>query len=207
MNRLFARLIAALLMVFVLELRAEPPAISAANGNPSPALRDAVILIIRHAEKPESGFELSAAGRMRAEAYVDYFSNLTLDSLPLKPDYLCATADSAGSHRPRLTLEPLSKALGLKIDARYKDKDFQKLADEILSKPHGKRILIAWHHGEIANLARALGAEPDNLLPDGKWPNDVFCWLLELRYDHNGRLIPGATKRINERLMPGDANH
>lgn len=194
-------------MLLAGELRAQSsPAASVTSSRPSPALRDAVILIIRHAEKPESGVGLSAAGQQRAEAYVNYFQNLALDSQPLKPDYLFATADSKESHRPRLTLEPLSKALGLKIDDRFKNKNFAELADELRSKPHGKRILIAWHHGEIAELAQALDAHPGGLLPEGKWPAEVYCWMLELRYDHDGRLIPGETKRINEHLMPGDAN-
>src|SRR5665213_3932729 len=93
-----------------------------ADGEP---LRDAVVLIIRHAEKPESGYELSPAGHERAAAYVKYFKNFTIDGKPLHLDRLIAAADSMGSHRPRLTLEPLSQALGLPIDTRFKDKDFQ----------------------------------------------------------------------------------
>ena len=171
----------------------------------SSALKNAVVLIIRHAEKPDSGYDLSPAGYQRADAYPGYFKGLAMDSKPLKLDYVFATADSKGSHRPRLTVEPLGRALGLQIDTRFTNKKFQDMVDEIQTKDHGRHILICWHHGEIPNLVRALGADPDKLLPEGKWPNEVFGWMLELRYDENGRLMPGETKRINEKLMPGDS--
>jgi hypothetical protein len=171
----------------------------------SPALKNAVVFIIRHAEKPDSGCDLSPAGYQRADAYPGYFKGLTMDSKPLKLDYVFAMADSKGSHRPRLTVEPLGKALGLQIDTRFANKKFQDMVDEIQTKDHGRRILICWHHGEIPNLVRALGADPDKLLPEGKWPNDVFGWMLQLRYDENGRLIPSETKRTNEKLLPGDS--
>jgi len=167
-------------------------------------LKDAIILIIRHAEKPDSGQGLSPAGQQRAEACVHYFKNFQVDAKPLKLDCLFATADSKGSQRPRLTLEPLGNALGLKIDSRFKNKNFRELADEIQFKNHGKSILICWHHGEIPALLQALGADPAKLLPGAKWPDQEFGWVIQLRYDDEGRLIPGETRRLNENLMPGD---
>jgi hypothetical protein len=175
------------------------------DTNGYPALKDAVILIIRHAEKTASGDELSPEGYKRAEAYVNYFKNYKVDGKPLKLDYLYAAADSKNSKRVRLTVEPLSKATGLKLDNRFANKKFQGMVDELQSTSHGHEILICWHHGQIANLVKALGADPDTLLPKGKWPDDVFNWVLELHYDGNGRLIPSETKRVNEHLMPGDA--
>ena len=94
--------------------------------------------------------------------------------------------------------------VGLTIDSQFKDKDFQELANEIQSKPHGQAILISWHHGEIPSLMRSLGANPAAVIPKAKWPEDVFGWLIELRYDADGRLV--ETRRINEKLMPDDAN-
>jgi hypothetical protein len=168
------------------------------------ALKDAVILIIRHAEKPGEGRELSPAGELRAAAYVQYFTNYTVDAKPLNLDCLIAAADSAKSRRPRLTLEPLSKSLGLKIASPFKDKQFDEMAHDLQTTPHGKRILICWHHGKIPELAQALGADPGKLLPGGRWPDDEFGWVLQLRYDHDGHLIADQTKRINENLMPDD---
>jgi hypothetical protein len=191
--------------LFVLVISATGFAEPSAAGKSS-ALQNAVILIIRHAEKPASGFGLSAAGELRSKAYVNYFKNFTntLDGLPLKFSYIFATADSKGSHRPRLTVEPTSRALGLAVDSRFKDKDFQELANELRFKPHGQAILIAWHHGEIPALVRALGADPETVIPNAKWPEDIFGWVIELRYNAAGRLV--EARRINENLMPDDSN-
>ena len=184
-----------------------PVAVAAAQAQKaSPGLKNAVILIIRHAEKPDAGNGLSLAGKQRAEAYVNYFKNFELDSQPLRLDYLFAAANSRESHRPRLTLEPLGQALGLRIDDRFKDKQSQELVREVQSKPPGTHILICWHHGEIPQLVRALGADPGKLLHHAQWPAEVFGWMLQLRYDEDGRLIPTETKRILENLMPGDVD-
>ena len=51
---------------------------------------------------------------------------------------------------------------------------------------------------------RSLGANPAAVIPKAKWPEDVFGWLIELRYDADGRLI--ETRRIKEKLIPDDSN-
>lgn len=172
------------------------------NRKPN-APKDTVILIIRHAEKPDTGWSLSSLGEARALAYVQYFKNFTIDGRGLKLDLLFATADSAGSHRPRLTLEPIAAALGLTIDHRFSNHQFLGLAREIQNLPPGSDILICWHHGTIPGLLSALGADPKKLLPNGQWPDEVFGWLIQLRYDDTGRLM--ETKRISENLTPADS--
>ena len=56
--------------------------------------------------------------------------------------------------------------------------------------------LIAWHHGKLAKLLADLGADTTTLLPDGDWPDNVYDWLIVLRYDADGRL--SEAKRIVE---------
>jgi hypothetical protein len=173
------------------------------SGEANP-LSDATILIIRHAEKPAAGLGLDPEGQARAEAYVRYFQNFRVGPEVLRFDYLVAADDSEHSQRSRLTLEPLARAIGLKPDLRFQAKRPQDLAEELRSRAHGKNILICWHHREIPDLLRALGADPERLLPHGEWPAQQFGWVLQLRYDHEGRLIQGKTRRIKEHLMPGD---
>jgi hypothetical protein len=176
---------------------------AAPDAVPSSPLKNAVILIIRHAEKPDEGSGLIADGEARARAYVNYFKNFSVNGQPLKLTWLFVAADSKKSQRPRLTIEPTSEALGLPMDSRFKDKNFQGLADEIQSQPHGTGILIVWHHEKIPDLLQALGADPGKVIPNSKWPEDVFGWLIELRYDEKGQL--SEIKRINEKLMPDDS--
>lgn len=161
-------------------------------------LADATVVIIRHGEKPESGIGLSPAGEKRAQAYSAYFRHLTLDGHPFQPDMLIATADSKNSARERLTLQPLSQALGLPIDLRFGNKDLTGLTKALRTEPHGKAVLIAWHHGKLSQLIKALGADPSSLLPDGQWPDDVFDYMVVLRFDHKGKLIPGSAELIHE---------
>ena len=167
--------------------------------------KDAVVLIIRHAEKPDTGSGLSPAGQQRAEAYTHYFRDFTVDSKRLSPDAVFAAKDSKGSQRPRLTVEPFATAEKLRIDTRFRSDQSAELSVALRATEQGKRILISWHHTDIPDLLRALGAKPKSLLPRGKWPDPVFDWVILLSYDQDGHLIPASARRINEHLMPGDS--
>ncbi|MDP9017982.1 MAG: flagellar basal body-associated protein FliL [Candidatus Eremiobacteraeota bacterium] len=168
----------------------------------SQGLAGTTVLIVRHAEKPDSGTGLTAAGEQRARAYVAYFSNFTFNGKSARPDYLIAAADSHASQRPRLTIEPLSHALHLQIEQNFADKQFAQLASELQNGKHGKTVLIAWHHGEIPALMRALGVDPTTVLPAKKWPANVFGWVVAIHYNHRGQ--PRRAILIHENLMPDD---
>jgi hypothetical protein len=167
--------------------------------------KNSVVLIIRHAENGGPGRDLAPRGKERAEAYKNYFLNFTVDSKRLEPAVVFAAKDSKQSHRPRLTLEPFAKAAKLKIDARFGNNQSTELAAALRTTEQGKVILISWRHGDIPDLLRALGAKPEALLPRGKWPGSVYDWVILLSYDHDGRLITGSSKRINEHLLPNDS--
>lgn len=172
--------------------------------------KNANILLVRHAEKPDQGVDLAPAGQARAQAYIAYFQNYLINAQPIKLSYLFAAKDSHESHRPRLTLEPLSLALNLSIDAKHADACYQDVKDDIFNnaKYDESNILICWHHGEILQLAHALVGDRSQLPPQAnwpvKWPGDVFGWLLQVSYDANGNLIPKQTFCINQRLMYDD---
>jgi hypothetical protein len=167
--------------------------------------KNAVVLIIRHAEDGGPGRALAPRGHERAEAYKNYFLNFSVDSKRLEPEVVFAAKDSKQSHRPRLTVEPFAKAAKLKIDAHFGNNQSADVAANLRANQQGKVILISWRHGDIPSLLRALGAKPEELLPRGKWPGAVYDWVILLSFDQNGRLIPGSTKRINEHLLPGDS--
>jgi len=173
-----------------------------AAGDSTSGLADATVLIVRHGEKPDGGTGLSPEGEARAQAYVAYFQPFMLDGTPFRPDMLVASTDSKNSARERLTLTPLSEALKLPIDQRFADKDVKALVAALATETHGKSILIAWHHGELGKLIKAFGADSKTLLPNGKWPGDVFNWVVVLRFDHAGHLVPGSARVIEEKL-PG----
>jgi hypothetical protein len=189
--------------LFIAVLFASTALTSAADAQDG--LKDAVVLIIRHAEDGGPGHDLAPRGHERAEAYKNYFLNFTVDSKRLEPDVVLAAKDSKQSHRPRLTVEPFARAAKLKIDTRFGNSQSAELAATLRANHQGKVILISWRHGNIPDLLRALGAKPKSFLPNGKWPNSVYDWVILLSYDQSGRLLPGSSKRINEHLLPGDS--
>ena len=195
MTFMHRRLFTAILFAFALTLVAH------AQDGP----KNSVVLIIRHAEDADSGHGISPRGEARAEAYKNYFLNLNVDSKRLEPTVILAANDSKKSHRPRLTVEPFAKAAKLPIDTRFGNNQSAELATALRETQHGKVILICWRHGHIPDLLRALGANPENFLPRGKWPGSVYNWVLLLSYDQDGHLIPSSSRRINEHLMPGDS--
>jgi hypothetical protein len=167
--------------------------------------KNSVMLIIRHAEDAGTGHGLSARGQERAKAYKNYFINFTVNSKRLEPNAVVVAADSKQSHRPRLTVAPFAKAANVPIDNRFANKQPADLAAELRANYQGKVILVCWHHGQIPSLLRALGAAPEMFLPNGKWPRDVFDWVIMVSFDENGRIIPEGTRRISEHLLQGDS--
>src|ERR1700727_1751985 len=112
-----------------------------------PGLAGTTLLIIRHAEKPQDegagGPGLTPPGEARARAYATYFRDFAVDGKALHIDTLVATADSASSMRPRLTVEPFSRASGLPLQQPFKNKDVKGLASWLASGAPHPPVLIA----------------------------------------------------------------
>jgi hypothetical protein len=113
---------------------------------------------------------------------------------------LIASRGTPNSDRPELTLKPLSAAIGVPINTHFANHDVKDLAGMLRSTAHGKHILIAWHHGHICKLIRALGGDPCDILPKPKckWPKSVYDWVIELSYGEDGRLV--NERKITENL-------
>ncbi len=167
-------------------------------------LASATILVIRHAEKPESGDGLTPAGEARAAAYPRYFAGLKLDGHTVHFTHLFAAKDSEKSHRPRLTIEPLAKSLHQTIDLRFTDKDRDAIVADLRAHDYGNEILISWRHGKIPDLLTGLGADPGSLVPEGDWPDTVFDRVIELHFDADGKIVKSRCRMLQEHLMPGD---
>jgi hypothetical protein len=160
----------------------------------------ATVLLIRHAEKPASGMDLSPEGFERAKAIPELFGGTGAaapHNLP-RPDLLFATHVSKNSNREVETITPLSQELKLPISSDVADKDFATLAKDLLSgKYAGKVVLVAWHHGSLPGFAKALGATP----PYDPWPETQFdrVWRIDYR-DGKATLTD-----LPQGLMAGDS--
>jgi hypothetical protein len=189
---LIAALVLAALLLAALLLR------RASRQSKTSGLANTTVLLIRHSEKPGTGRVLNQAGRTRAHAYARYFAPFQHSNQSLTIDTLIAGADSKRSIRPRLTLEPLSRATGIPIDATFTTNDTPALARALRKTSHGNTILICWRHNQISILLTALAADPNQLLPSGKWPTEVYDWVILLQYDASGRLT------IQQRIQQPD---
>ena len=171
---------------------------------PHQPLSNAVVLIIRHAEKPEAGDGLAPQGEKRAQAYVNYFKSYQIGGKPAKFSHLFAASDSAKSHRPRLTIEPFANATHSKIDLRFSDKEPDVFAKDLTTHDYGTAILVSWRHGKIPDLLKAIGADPKKLVPEGDWPDSVFDRVVELHFDAHGKIDEKTSRVVLEHLLPGD---
>jgi phosphohistidine phosphatase SixA len=160
-----------------------------------PSSSPAEILIIRHAEKTETGHDLhlNARGRMRAEALPHLYEGRFA-----KPDMIICARQSRYSNHAYETIEPLAHALGLSIDNRWANGKDRALAKALLSdaRYRGKHVLICWHHESIPQLASALGATT----APRRWRDKVYDSIWRLTY---------ADQRVTfedlpQQLLPGD---
>lgn len=151
------------------------------------------ILVMRHAEKPQDAGDpnLSPAGYARAASVAAYVPH-TFG----QPDFIFAAATSKDSARPVETVTPLSQHVGVALDASIDDKDYGKLATDLLGKQKyaGKRIVVCWHHGHIPQLLAALGAE-SGTYPD-PWNPQVFNLIVRLDY------AAGAAPAVSQIVEP-----
>jgi broad specificity phosphatase PhoE len=156
----------------------------------------AKIVILRHGEKTDDAGDvnLSVRGYSRAGALAP-----ALPAAFGKPDFLFATQASADSNRPVETITPLAQSLSLTIDSKHADKDYGKVAEDLLSnsKYQDKFVVICWHHGKIPDLASALGVTP----PQNPWPGEVFdrYWVL----NRSGEIA--SVENQPQQLLYGDS--
>lgn len=97
------------------------------------------------------------------------------------PAFIFATEKSKHSKRPIETVTPLSTALAVHTNGRFADNnaEIKQMADTILNELAfaGKVVLICWHHGNIPDVAKALGiAKPP------KWDGKVFDRVWQITF-------------------------
>jgi len=141
--------------------------------------RPKTILVMRHAEKPDDPDDpdLTKAGEARAIKLAAFIPEQFG-----KPDFIFASAITPHSARPYETVEPLSKASGIGIDATIADNDYGALAKQLLTKTKyaDKLVLVCWHHGNIPSLLRYLGASAGSY--PNPWDHKVFNLILQVGF-------------------------
>ena len=162
----------------------------------------AEVIIIRHAEKPLEGNELTVQGRERAAALVPYFRETAalLEFNTPVAIYVPLPKNETSSIRSAQTVAPLAAALHLKLNSSFHKDEVIEMAREILKNERydGKMVLICWDHKMIPPIAKAFGVED---APE-KWPGDSFDRDWVIRF-HAGP--KPDFRNLPQRLMFGDS--
>lgn len=172
----------------------------------------AQVILIRHAEKPEYGNELSEKGYKRAEALVNFFRTapaVTGYGTPVAI-YAMAPKNEDSSVRAIQTVKPLANALAITLNTGFTRGQAHKLVADIMENPKytGRMVLVCWQHGHLTDIVRELaeyspyGPAAPVALP-AAWPDSSFdrAWIIDL---YRGRVL--SFKDVPQRLLPGDSN-
>ncbi|RWY51206.1 histidine phosphatase family protein [Mucilaginibacter gilvus] len=153
---------------------------------------DLKVILIRHAEKPLKGDNLTCQG---------YNRSLKLPAVLVGkfgiPAYTYVPSLGVGevTKHARMfeTIVPLAVKYNLTINSARVEKDTAGVAADIKTK--AGTILVAWNHKTIAAIVRALGVKDNNLL----WPDDDYdtIWIVTFQ---NGT---ANLTRDKENINPG----
>jgi hypothetical protein len=144
------------------------------------------VVIIRHGEKPDSGFNLSCKGYNRSLALPKVFT-----ALFGVPDYtyvpVMREGRSTNSVRMYQTIVPFAVKYGLVINSKHAQEDTSGLAASILEKKG--TVLVVWDSKNIPPIARNLGIKNKEL----KWEAADYdsIWIINFVKTKKGKLQPG----------------
>ncbi|MGZ9934709.1 hypothetical protein ACXNSR_33045 [Streptomyces sp. NC-S4] len=170
---------------------------------------DALIMLIRHAEKPYAGGvgrdaegeddpgSLAGRGWRRAERLPRLFPPAPGSSLPRPAAVFAAGGKGdAAPARCRQTVAALATALRTPVRAEFAVGAEAALAQAVSAAP--MPVLVCWEHSGIPHLIRSLGADRAPGIP-ATWPDrHDLVWILDRRL---GRW---SFRELPQHLLPGD---
>lgn len=154
------------------------------------------VVIIRHGEKPDSGYNLSCKGYNRSlqipEIITSQFG---------VPDFTYVPKISIGkatkSVRMYQTVVPLAVKYNLLINSKYDENDSFQIATDILEKKG--TVLVVWNSTDIPSIVRRLGIVNNELLWDEADYDSI--WVINFVRVKEGKLRP-VFSRANENIKP-----
>ncbi|MCY0937532.1 hypothetical protein [Streptomyces sp. H34-S4] len=173
------------------------------------AAKDALVMLIRHAEKPYAGDTgeddegnehpgfLAVRGRRRAQELPALFPPARGATLP-RPGAVFAAGGNAGAPaRCRQTVEALATALGTPVRAEFAVGAEPALARSVLAAR--MPVLVCWEHQGMPRLIRGLGAQDVLGLP-AAWPDRYdLVWMFTRRQG------VWSFRELSQHLLQGDA--
>ena len=160
----------------------------------------AQIVILRHAEKPSVGSELSPRGFERAKALVDFIRTQPLinEFGPVEIIYAAAPPKVGGSVRAIQTVTPYADFAQVTVQHQFDKNTVDALVRNIAQNKSylGKTVLICYEHTVIPDIVTGFG-----LKNAPAWGDSVFDRVWILRFDHGITVF----QDIPEHLLPGDS--
>ncbi len=146
----------------------------------------AQVVIIRHAEKPAVGRELSETGWERARSLPIFFKNNSIVAAYGDPVaiYGFSPQSNDGSIRGIQTVSFLAEQLRLTVNGNYTKTEYAKMVKKIMSNKdfEGKTVVICWQHSFLVRLALEFGAK--DLVPT-EWDDAIYNRAWVIRFNKN----------------------
>jgi phosphohistidine phosphatase SixA len=158
-----------------------------------------VILVMRHAEKPDDLNDdgLSDEGTAHAAKLASYIPKI----LGGPPDVIFAAADSKHSKRPRETVELLAKQTRATFDATIPDAEYHSITAKLRNGDYaGKKVVVCWHHGHIPGIMGELGASQGDYFD--RWPENLFNLVLKVEYPRGACKVTWLAKDFSTKSDP-----
>ncbi|MGW7434496.1 hypothetical protein [Streptomyces sp. NPDC054849] len=176
---------------------------------PQAGPQDALIMVIRHAEKPyagDSGWDeegeddpgsLAGRGWRRAEELPKLFPPARGSTLPRPAAVFAAGGKAGAAARCKQTVTALATALHTPVRTEFGLGAEPALVRAALAAP--MPVLVCWEHTGVPRLVRALGADRVLGLP-ATWPDRYdLVWMFTRRRGQ------WSFRELPQQLLPGDA--
>jgi hypothetical protein len=148
------------------------------------------VVLIRHAEKPLKGDNLTCQGYNRSlKLPVVLVGKFGVPAFTYVPSL--GVGEVTKHARMFETIVPLIVKYNLSINSAHLEKDTAGVAADIKLKTGV--VLVAWNHKTIAAIVRALGVRDSNLL----WPDDDFDTIWIVTFKNGAATLTRDKENIN----------
>ncbi|MDR3715060.1 MAG: histidine phosphatase family protein [Puia sp.] len=152
------------------------------------------VVIVRHAEKPKTGDNLTCQGINRSLQLVAVLvAKFGVPAYTFVP--ALGLGESTKHSRMFQTVTPLAAKYNLMVNSKFEEYDSVNIAKDLLGKTG--IVLLVWQHHAIAPIVRSLGVKA----PDLKWSDDDFDSIWVVTFPKG---IPTLTKDV-ENLTPSSS--
>jgi hypothetical protein len=151
---------------------------------------DLRVVLIRHAEKPAKGYNLTCQGLNRSLQLVPILhSRFDIPSAIYVP--ALGQGDTTKHARMFQTIVPFAVKYNLLISTSFHEDDTLALA-QVIRQQHGT-VFVVWEHSRLPGIARCLGIR-DALL---HWRDDDYDSIWVVTFHDNAAVLTKTSEGLN----------